>query len=165
MIPTETALQSLTSNDLSTFGTLGEMGDCDASVTQVSGMSSVGGQGSSNGTRGAKNSMQGGSKGTQATRSLTLARATVWPFDFCDALVFPQIAVVRVHMVAASGFPRAVARPPDGCKVTVETAEPRTPQRTGLRRVDQRSWSVNFSFISANFDFCESGILVCGRKF
>ena len=33
-------------------------------------------------------------------------------------------ALVRVHAVAESGFPRAVARPPAGCKVTVETDVP-----------------------------------------
>ena len=75
------------------------------------------------GVRIAHNSMQGGSVGTQATLSLTQRDATSWAFDFCDRLVFAQIATVRVHVVAASGFPRAVARPPDGCKVTVETSE------------------------------------------
>ena len=75
------------------------------------------------GVRIAHNSMQGGSVGTQATLSLTQSDATSWAFDFCKKLVFPQIATVRVHVVAASGFPRAVARPPDGCKVTVETSE------------------------------------------
>eukprot|EP00966_Prymnesium_polylepis_P240834 5569455-Prymnesium_polylepis.2 len=65
-------------------------------------------------------------KGTQATLSLSQVAASSWAYDFCDRLIFPQIAGVRVHVVAASGFPTAVARPPDGCKVTVETAEPVT---------------------------------------
>jgi hypothetical protein len=63
---------------------------------------------------------------TQITRSLTQQNATKWDFDFCASLVFPVIAVVRVHVVAAEGFPKAVARPPSGCKVTVETDVPVT---------------------------------------
>ena len=43
-----------------------------------------------------------------------------------DELVFPQIAIVRVHVSAASGFPNAVARPAVGCTVTVETEQPMT---------------------------------------
>jgi hypothetical protein len=65
--------------------------------------------------------LMGKAKGTQATMALTQTAATTWAFDFCDRLVFPQIAIVRVHVVAATGFPRAVARPPSGCKVVVET--------------------------------------------
>ena len=64
--------------------------------------------------------------GTQATLSLTQSAATSWTFDFCDQLLFPQIAVVRIHVVAASGFPVAVARPTANCTVTVETSEPVT---------------------------------------
>ena len=79
------------------------------------------------GVRIAHNSMGGKEVGTQATLSLTQAKPTsTWKFDFCDRLIFPQIAIVRVHVVAVSGFPIAVARPPDGCEVTVETNEPVT---------------------------------------
>jgi len=67
-----------------------------------------------------------GGQTTQATQSLTQSNATQWLFDFCKALIFPQIAQVRVHLVAESGFPNAVARPPVGCKVTVETDVPVT---------------------------------------
>ena len=42
------------------------------------------------GVRIAHNSM-GKAVGTQATLSLTQAAATVWAFDFCDRLVFPQV--------------------------------------------------------------------------
>ena len=52
------------------------------------------------------------------------SNATKWEFDFCDTLLFPQIAVVRVSVVAEQGFPRAVARPPTGCALTVETDIP-----------------------------------------
>ena len=44
-----------------------------------------------------------------ATLSLTQSAATSWHFDFCKQL-FPSIAVVRVHVVAASGG----RRPPAG---------------------------------------------------
>ncbi len=43
-----------------------------------------------------------------------------------DELVFPAIAIVRVHVSAASGFPNAVARPSVGCTVTVQTEQPMT---------------------------------------
>ena len=76
------------------------------------------------GVRIAHNSMTSQAIGTQATLSLTQQAATRWDYDFCSLLVFAQIAIVRVHVVAAAGFPKAVARPPDGCKVTVETEQP-----------------------------------------
>ena len=59
--------------------------------------------------------------GTQAELSLTQTAAKTWHYDFCPLLVFPQIASVKVHVVAESGFPVAVARPPQGCNVVVET--------------------------------------------
>ena len=59
--------------------------------------------------------------GTQAELSLTQTAAKAWHYDFCPLLVFPQIASVKVHVVAESGFPVAVARPPQGCNVVVET--------------------------------------------
>ena len=49
------------------------------------------------------------------------------PCALCPVLLCPVLlrqALVRVHVVAASGFPLAVARPPQGCKLTVETSEP-----------------------------------------
>jgi hypothetical protein len=67
-----------------------------------------------------------GLKGSRATLSLTQHAATSWPFDFCSLLVFAQVAIVRVHVTAESGFPTAVARPPNGCKLTVETDVPVT---------------------------------------
>ena len=94
------------------------------------------------GVRIAHNSM-GHGRGTQATATLTQTAATSWAFDFCEQLVFPQIAIVRVHVVAASGFPRAVARPPAGCKVMVETSEP----VTGTVTVDVDSSEPSAQFI------------------
>lgn len=76
------------------------------------------------GVRIAHNSMTRQGKGSQATLSLAQQNATRWEYDFCSLLVFAQIAIVRVHVVAAAGFPKAVARPPDGCKLTVETDVP-----------------------------------------
>jgi hypothetical protein len=78
------------------------------------------------GVRIAHNHMGSGAKASQATLSLTQSGATSWPFDFCGLLVFPLIQIVRVHLVAEKGFPTAVARPPSGCKVTVETDVPVT---------------------------------------
>ena len=66
----------------------------------------------------------GGQRGTQASMTLAQNSATKWSFDFCQLLVFAQIATVRVHVIAESGFPTAVARPPKGCKVMVETDAP-----------------------------------------
>ena len=78
------------------------------------------------GVRIAHNSNSGVAQSTQATLSLTQSNSTKWDFNFCDQLVFPQIAVVRVHVVAASGFPTAIARPPNGCELAVETNVPVT---------------------------------------
>ena len=44
-----------------------------------------------------------------------------WLFDFCAVLVFPQIAIAKVHVSAAKGFPVAVARPTQNCTLLVET--------------------------------------------
>jgi len=95
------------------------------------------------GVRIAHNSMEGQAVGTQATLSLTQSAATRWAFDFCKQLVFPTIATVRVHVVAASGFPAAVARPPDGCRVTVETQEALTGTITV--EVDSSAPSAEFA--------------------
>ena len=73
------------------------------------------------GVRIAHNSMKSGVKGTRSIKSLTQNASTNWFFDFCDELVFQQIASVRINIVAETGFPRAISRPPDGCKVLVET--------------------------------------------
>mmetsp|Transcript_12168 Transcript_12168/g.17611 ORF Transcript_12168/g.17611 Transcript_12168/m.17611 type:complete len:185 (+) Transcript_12168:1375-1929(+) len=65
-------------------------------------------------------------KSSRATLSLTQQNATVWEFDFSSSLLFPTIATVRINVVAEEGFPIAVARPPRGSKVTVETNIPIT---------------------------------------
>lgn len=79
------------------------------------------------GTRIEMNSFTGGAGGTRAAMALTQAGATSWSFDFCSRLVFPTISrVVSVVVSAASGFPVAVARPPVGCTVVVETSAPVT---------------------------------------
>jgi hypothetical protein len=67
------------------------------------------------------NSFSRDGAGTRATLTATATGQTQFFFDFCPLLVFPTIATVDVSVVAASGFPRAVARPPQGCNVTVET--------------------------------------------
>ena len=70
------------------------------------------------------NSFTGAGAGSRASMSLTQTAATSWAFDFCSQLIFPSIArVVSVTVTAASGFPVAVARPPTGCQLTVETSE------------------------------------------
>jgi hypothetical protein len=93
------------------------------------------------GVRIAHNSMKE-ARGSQATLSLTQQGATRWEYDFCALLVFPQIAIVRVHVVAAAGFPKAVARPPNGCKVVVETET----AVTGTITVDVDSSTPSASF-------------------
>jgi hypothetical protein len=93
------------------------------------------------GVRIAHNSM-GTAVGTQATLSLKQTSATKWAFDFCKHLVFPQIAIVRVHVIAADGFPQAIARTPVGCKVTVET----NVAMTGTITVDVDSSEPSNSF-------------------
>lgn len=64
--------------------------------------------------------------GSQCRRSITQRNATLWNFDFCDALVFKTIRWVSATISAAAGVPRYVTRPPNGCKVTVETDGPVT---------------------------------------
>jgi hypothetical protein len=75
------------------------------------------------GVRIAHNAMPNKVLGTKAELSLTQLDAKVWHYDFCDLLVFPQIATVKFHVMAAVGFPVAVARPPQGCAVVIETTE------------------------------------------
>ena len=82
-------------------------------------------------------------KASRATKTLTQKSATSWLFDFCDVLLWPTIARVEILGVqAAAGFPTAVARPPSGCKVTVETSEPVTGTLTV--RVDAAALSDSF---------------------
>lgn len=76
------------------------------------------------GSRIESNSFSGGGAGTRATLSLPGGGATTWVFDACKALVFPVIARVDVSVIAASGFPRLVARPPVGCTVQVDADAP-----------------------------------------
>ena len=80
--------------------------------------------------------------GTQAELSLTQSNAKVWRYDFCSHLVFPQIATVKFYVMAATGFPVAVARPPSGCTVVIETSEPVTG--TIVVEVDSSSASTSF---------------------
>jgi hypothetical protein len=50
-----------------------------------------------------------------------------WVFDFCSQLVFPNITrVLSLVTTASAGFPIAVARPPQGCELIIETSEPMT---------------------------------------
>jgi hypothetical protein len=73
-----------------------------------------------------QNSFSSDGAGSRATASLTQTAATQWQFNFCAQLVFPVIASSTVSVSAASGFPVAVARPPVGCTILVETSEPVT---------------------------------------
>lgn len=75
------------------------------------------------GVRVAHNAFSHSAVTTQATKTLTQTAATAWLFDFCDVLLFPQIATAKVHVSAASGFPVAVARPTTNCTLLVETSE------------------------------------------
>lgn len=90
----------------------------------------------------------GGGRGTRATQALTQHGATRWAFDFCDALVFGQIAIVRSVTVQAAtgggngGFPQAVARPAVNCTVVIETSEPVTG--TVVVEVDSSLPSTSF---------------------
>jgi len=59
-------------------------------------------------------------KGSKASLTQKITKATSATFDFCDRLIFQQIATAKVSVMAESGFPTAVARPASGCKVTVE---------------------------------------------
>lgn len=89
-----------------------------------------------------QNSFTSDGAGTRATASLTQTAATQWQFDFCAQLVFPVIASSTVSVNSAKGFPIAVARPPVGCTLLVETSEP----VTGTVTV-----SVDSSELSAKF--------------
>lgn len=95
------------------------------------------------GVRIARNSFQHAARTTQATKSLNQVNATAWLFDFCDVLLFPQIAFAKVHVMAASGFPTAIARPSANCTLLVETSMPVTGTITV--EVDSSEPSIEFS--------------------
>ena len=95
------------------------------------------------GTRIESNSFCGQGVGSKATMSLTQSAATSWNFDLCDLLVFPTISRVKVSVIASSGFPVAVARPPSGCTVLVETSEP----VTGTISVEVDSSDLDSEFV------------------
>jgi hypothetical protein len=62
-------------------------------------------------------------RSSRASRTMTsVAPMQRWLFDFCSDLLFPNITAVRHSFTAATGFPVAVARPPEdgGCVVAVE---------------------------------------------
>ena len=43
--------------------------------------------------------------GSRATQAMNQTNASVWTFDFCDSLVFKQIALVRAHVIAGTFVP------------------------------------------------------------
>jgi len=108
---------------------IGRMSEC-SDMPERKGWQGFGRSGSSSvsvvGTNIGANSMKAGVKGTKATMTLRNVSSSVWMFNFCNVLLFPTIEIVRVHVVAESGFPNAVARPPKGCIVQVETDVPVT---------------------------------------
>jgi len=96
------------------------------------------------GSRIEMNSFTGGAGGSRAAMALTQTAATQWAFDFCDRLVFPSIArVISVTVSAASGFPVAVARPPVGCTLLVETSA----AVTGTVSVEVDSSSIDADYV------------------
>jgi hypothetical protein len=95
------------------------------------------------GTRIESNSFCGQGVGSKATLSLTQTAASQWNFTFCDYLVFPTISRVKVSVIAASGFPTAIARPPVGCSVLVETSE----SVTGTVSVEVDSSDLDSEFV------------------
>ena len=58
-------------------------------------------------------------------------------------LIFPTIAIARVHVSAETGFPTAVARPTKDCKLLVETHIP----VTGTITVDVDSSTPSPDFV------------------
>jgi hypothetical protein len=96
------------------------------------------------GTQIASNSFTGGGGGSRAALALTQTAATQWAFDFCDALIFPTIArVSSITVSTASGFPVAVARPPVGCTLLVETSV----AVTGTVSVEVDSSSIDKDYV------------------
>ena len=78
------------------------------------------------GTLIASNSFSGPGVGTRVTQSQVVTNTTSTTFNFCPSLIFPTVARVEVSVVATEGFPVAVARPPNGCTVVIETSTPVT---------------------------------------
>eukprot|EP00051_Salpingoeca_urceolata_P012150 m.150747 g.150747 ORF g.150747 m.150747 type:complete len:494 (-) comp17391_c0_seq1:77-1558(-) len=96
------------------------------------------------GVRIENNAFSSKAKGTRTTQTMSKAvPSKAWDFDFCDQLLFPFIAQVRLSFVADKGFPQVVARPPQGCKVTVEASEP----FSGSVTVDVDSSAPSISFV------------------
>jgi len=74
-----------------------------------------------------QNSFTTHARGTRATKSITHKDASSWFFDFCNVLIFPQIASVRFSLQATTQettFVNAMAAPPDNCTVTILTDKP-----------------------------------------
>lgn len=69
-------------------------------------------------------------RGSRAELTKDVTNATTASFDFCDSLVFPRIAKASVDVVAANGFPRAVARPTSDCVNKVDMDQPVTGRVT-----------------------------------
>lgn len=63
-------------------------------------------------------------RATRATQNLAQTDSSKWIFDFCNQLVVPTIASVRVSLQAEQGFPRHMVRPTTNCTVLVETDIP-----------------------------------------
>ena len=61
------------------------------------------------GVRVAHNSFQHTAKATQATKSMSQTNASAWVFDFCDVLLFPQIAYAKVWRFALPDMPRVLS--------------------------------------------------------
>lgn len=88
------------------------------------------------------NSFTGRAAGTRVTQTLPVTNSASTTFDFCSSLVFQTIANVDVSVIASSGFPVAVARPPVGCTILVETNVPITGSITVT--VDSSTLSKDF---------------------
>jgi hypothetical protein len=63
-------------------------------------------------------------------------------FNFCNELLFGNIASVQYSVTAVSGFVRASARPATGCTLTIETETPLTGAITVA--VDSSTYQGNF---------------------
>lgn len=83
-----------------------------------------------------------GGAGTRVSLTLSQNNASEWSFNFCPQLVFPTIQRVDVSIVAEAGFPVAVARPPVGCTVLVESNVPFTGSITAS--VDSSALTPHF---------------------
>eukprot|EP00730_Choanoeca_flexa_P008729 TRINITY_DN12529_c0_g5_i1.p1 TRINITY_DN12529_c0_g5~~TRINITY_DN12529_c0_g5_i1.p1 ORF type:complete len:496 (+),score=122.00 TRINITY_DN12529_c0_g5_i1:16-1503(+) len=80
---------------------------------------------------------------SRATKQLTQTTpSTTWEFSFCDVLVFPTIVSAEASLMAAQGFANVAVRPPQGCKVTVETDQ--AVAGTMTVKVDTSNVSADF---------------------